>query len=283
IAVLAGLLGATIQTRTARRERAIAQRRFNDVRQLANRLFDIDLRVRELPGGSKTRQLIVDTSLDYLGRLSADARSDPDLALDLGAAYMRVGRVQGVSISTNLGQSANAEKNLQIAERLIASVLAAQPSNRTAFLRAAQIAHDRMILAGERRPSSGALPLARLAEQWLDKYLRTGPVEEAEKDQAVMVGTNVASRYMKENLFDEGLRLCRRMIDVGWATNQPNRVGAAEIIVARGLHRTGDLEGALAAARDAVRLLDPAPGDQRVGRSLAFGMALLEEGNILGD
>jgi hypothetical protein len=51
------------------RERAVAQKRFNEVRQLSNKLFDIDRQVLGLPGNSKARQLIVDTSLEYLRHL----------------------------------------------------------------------------------------------------------------------------------------------------------------------------------------------------------------------
>ena len=69
VASVAGLVGTTIQACTANRERIIAQRRFNDVRQLSSKLFDIDARVRRLPGAADTRRFIVDTSLDYLRRL----------------------------------------------------------------------------------------------------------------------------------------------------------------------------------------------------------------------
>src|SRR6185312_3200298 len=100
----------------ANRERNIAQQRFMDVRQLANKLFDIDSQIRQLSGSSKTRQLIVDTSLGYLRRLSADARHDPDLAVEVANAYMRVARVQGVPVSSNLGQMDQAERNLRIAD-----------------------------------------------------------------------------------------------------------------------------------------------------------------------
>ncbi len=57
-----------------------------------------------MPGSTRTRQLIVDTSLEYLRRLSADVRGDPGLALELGYAYMQVARVQGVSTGRNLGR-----------------------------------------------------------------------------------------------------------------------------------------------------------------------------------
>src|SRR5262249_55231027 len=137
--------GAGLGLYVANRERAIAQRRFLEVRQIANKLFDIDAQASQLPGSTKTRQLIVDTSLDYLRRLSTDVHRDPGLALELGQAYLKVARVQGVSSERNLGQMDQADQNLRIADQLVQSVLAAQPENRTAFLRSAQISHDRMI------------------------------------------------------------------------------------------------------------------------------------------
>jgi serine/threonine protein kinase len=266
----------------ANRERAVAQERFNEVRQLSNKLFDIDKQVLSLPGSSKVRQLIVDTSLDYLRRLAVSARSDPDLALDVGTAYMRVGRVQGVPISANLGQAENAEQNLRIAEESIRSVLKAQPANRTAFLRAAQIAHDRMILAQARHPDTEALSLARQSEEWLEKYLSTGEVDEAEKNQVVLAAMNVANWYIHEDLADPGLRLLRRTIEIARNTNQPRQAGAAHIVMARALRRSGDLEGALAAIRDAVRLLEQQAGDQSTGPALSYALALKTQGDILG-
>jgi hypothetical protein len=100
------LAGLSVGLYIANHERAVAQRRFLEVRQLANKLFDIDTAVRRAPGTTKARQLIVDTSLEYLRRLAADARGDPELALEIGSAYMRVARVQGVPMQTsNLGQT----------------------------------------------------------------------------------------------------------------------------------------------------------------------------------
>ena len=263
VASVAGVVGTTIQARTANRERIIAQRRFNDVRQLSSKLFDIDARVRRLPGAADTRRFIVDTSLDYLRRLENDIQDDPDLALEIGTAYMRVGRVQGVPISPNLGQTENAEQNLRIAERLVGSVLTRLPANRMAFLRAAQIAHDRMVLAESRRPDTEALPLAFESEKWLEKYLNTGPVDETEKNQVVVVGMNVANWYIRKERMDDGLRLIRRTIEIAKATSQLGQAGAAQIVVARALRSAGDLEGALAAIREGVSLMDPdGPQDQ---------------------
>src|SRR5262249_4719060 len=100
-AVTLAIAGLSTGLSIAIREQAIAQRRFADVRQLSNKLLDIDLEARKVAGNTKTRQLIVNTSLEYLRRISADAHGDPDLVLELGNAYMRVARVQGVPISSN--------------------------------------------------------------------------------------------------------------------------------------------------------------------------------------
>jgi serine/threonine protein kinase/tetratricopeptide (TPR) repeat protein len=278
IATIGGLVGTMIQARTANRQRLIAQKRFNDVRQLSTRLFDIDARVSRLPGNSDTREFIVDTSLNYLRRLADEVHDDPDLALEVGTAYLRVGRVQGVPINSNLGQVEKAEQNLRIAERLIASVLEAQPGNHIALLRAAQIAHDRMVLAEDRRPDTEALPLAYESAKWLDKYLSTGPIDETEKNQVAIIGMNVANWYFRKDRADDGMRLIRKTIEIEKATNQPGQQGSAQMIVARALRRAGDLEGALAAIREGMSLFSP---NQPAGSS--YRSALATEAAILGE
>jgi len=277
-ALLGGAVGTWVQARVANRERAIAQRRFNDVRELANRLFLIDRQVLAFPGNTRVRQLIVNTALEYLNRLLEDARLDPNLALDIATAYMRVGRVQGVPIATNLGQPEEAEKNLRIAEQLIASVLRAQPGNHMAYLRAAQIAHDRMVLAEDRRPDTEALPLARQSEAWLEKYLATGKIDEIEKQQVVIAGMNVAYWYGRQDLMDDSLRLIRRTIEIARAINLPAQAAAAQINLARALRGLGDFEGALSAATEAVRGLD----ESNAAMLITFELALETKGDILG-
>jgi hypothetical protein len=164
-----------------------------DVRQLASRPGRRCSRA--LPGSSKTRQFIVNTALEYLQRLTADAAGDPELALEVGTAYMRVARVQGVPISANLGQLEQSDQTLQKAEAIIESLLVSQPANRTAIFRSAQIAHDRMILAGLRRPEDEAMKFARRSTERLDQYLRTGRVDPADAQQFLVTYQNVARRY----------------------------------------------------------------------------------------
>ena len=95
----------------ANRERTLAQRRFAEVRRLTNKLFDIDAEVRQLPGSTKVRQLIVDTSLEYLRRLMVDAQNDPGLGLEVASAYMSVAQVEGLTTGPNLGQLDDAQRD----------------------------------------------------------------------------------------------------------------------------------------------------------------------------
>jgi tetratricopeptide (TPR) repeat protein len=271
----------------ANHERVIANRRFLEVRQLANKLFDIDAQVAQLPGGSKTRQLIVDTSLEYLRRLTADVRMDPDLALEVGTAYMRVARVQGINISANLGQTDQAEQNELKAQALIDSVLASQPANRTALLRSAQIAHDRMVLAGDRHRDDDALKFAQKSGQRLEQYLSTGNLDaksdHLEAQQVIITHINVANRYMRADQLDEAIRICRRAIQIAQATNWPAQAGATLMIVALAHRARGDLDEALQAIRESVRMLEPPVADKTLGRMLVFDLALIREGQILGE
>ncbi len=92
--------GIAITTQEAR----IAQKRFNDVRSLANSLiFDIHDSVRDLPGSTPARRIIVERALQYLNQLSSESAGDLGLQRELAAAYERVGSVQGDYLENNLG------------------------------------------------------------------------------------------------------------------------------------------------------------------------------------
>jgi serine/threonine protein kinase len=265
----------------ANRERAIAQRRFMEVRQLANKLFDIDVLARELPGSTKTRQLIVDTSLDYLRRLAADVRGDHELALEVGNAYMRVARVQGLPSSTNLGQMDQAEENLQIAERFIHSVLVSQPANRTALVRSAQISHDQMALARFRGQHDEALAFARKSAAQLAKFPAKG-IDRSEAPAVLFTYLNVADQHMLGQQFDDALRLCSRAIEIARSFNSRSYLGDFLSVRARVFQAQGDLDQALRDIDESVKLLDPGPGNTEQGRTLNFILVLIYQSRILG-
>ena len=128
LTLLAGLATTLWQAHLARTERVRAEQRFNDVRALANSLlFEIDDAIRELPGSTPTRRLLVDRALRYLDSLSAEAGNTPALLRELASAYERVGEVQGHYPTDNLGDTGGTLRSYQRAlqiRRQLAQTLA---------------------------------------------------------------------------------------------------------------------------------------------------------------
>src|SRR5262245_53176074 len=104
LAVAAGIVVTVREARRARLAEASAKRRFDDVRALANSfLFELHDEIRDLPGSTKARSLLVRHALDYLDRLSRESTGDRTLRRELADAYLRVGDVQGNPYQANLG------------------------------------------------------------------------------------------------------------------------------------------------------------------------------------
>jgi len=277
---MAGLSGGVA---VANHQREVAQRRFAEVRQLANKLFDIDGAIRQTPGTTKARELIVSTSLQYLQRLAQDVQGDIDLAFELGNAYLSVARVQGVPIGPNLGHPDQADGSLQIAERLMTGVLQSRPDHLPALSRSARIAHDRMIIAALRSRHEDVLRFGRRAEELLSSYEHSGKVDRQEIDELVRAYINIGNCYTGENRWDDAIRLSGHAKELAVAAGLLYRAGAAETIVSKALHGSGRLEEALQASREAVRLLEPTAGITKSAQTLALAAALVREGEILGD
>jgi non-specific serine/threonine protein kinase/serine/threonine-protein kinase len=111
-AVLAGTAVAVQQAGVARRERANAERRFNEVRQVASSfLFEFHDAIAELPGALRARQLVVKRAAEYLDRLSREAQGDAVLERELATAYQRLGEIEGGGGVSSLGDLAGAERH----------------------------------------------------------------------------------------------------------------------------------------------------------------------------
>ncbi len=123
---------AVVQARAAERERQRAERRFADVRRLANSfLFEFHDAIQDLPGSIAARELVVRKALEYLDGLAAesgdhpgDPAADRGLLAELAQAYQRVGDVQGMPYRASLGHTEDAlrsyEKALALRRRLLA-------------------------------------------------------------------------------------------------------------------------------------------------------------------
>ena len=113
----------------ARTQEQIADRRFEDVRRLANSLFDIHDLLRSAAGATAVRQLVTSRGLQYLRALDAESSSDASLQREIAAAYEKVGDVQGDPEGPNLGQSQNAVNSYRTALRIYEGLIALRSSD----------------------------------------------------------------------------------------------------------------------------------------------------------
>jgi len=106
------------QARTARLQRDLADRRFEEVRKLANSLlFEIHDAIAPLPGTTPARRLLLNKSIEYLTNLSNEPNNDTALQTQLAATWVRVGNLQGNPNFPHLGDPAGAQQSYQNALR----------------------------------------------------------------------------------------------------------------------------------------------------------------------
>ena len=135
--LLGGITATTIETRRARSQEAVAQaekaraeRRFNDVRRLANSvLFDYHDAIKSLPGATKVRERLAKDALSYLDSLASDAHDDPALQRELAAAYERVGDVRGGDTNGNFNDVSGAAESYTKALRIREALVARSPGD----------------------------------------------------------------------------------------------------------------------------------------------------------
>jgi serine/threonine protein kinase/tetratricopeptide (TPR) repeat protein len=119
-AILAALGVAIWQRQIAVDAQQQSDRRFREVRQLANALiFKIHDSVAKLPGSTPVRQQIVDEALGYLERLERESAGDEALIVELGGGYRQIGSILGDPSFPNLGDSQRALAQLTKARNLI--------------------------------------------------------------------------------------------------------------------------------------------------------------------
>ena len=117
------------QAQIAQEQSAIAEQRFNDIRQLTSSLmFELHDEIATLPGATSARILIVERASEYLATLVANENADNDLKTEVAAAFRVVGNVQGNPTNPNLGKHSDALISYNRTLELISSVLEEEPN-----------------------------------------------------------------------------------------------------------------------------------------------------------
>jgi tetratricopeptide (TPR) repeat protein/tRNA A-37 threonylcarbamoyl transferase component Bud32 len=138
LSLIGGIVATSWQAHRARTQEAIAlvekaraERRFNEVRQLARSvIFDYHDAIKDLSGATVIRERLVKDGLAYLDSLAREAGGDPELQRELAAAYDRVGDVSGeIYAAASLGDFAGARESYIKALRIREALVAAAPGD----------------------------------------------------------------------------------------------------------------------------------------------------------
>jgi non-specific serine/threonine protein kinase/serine/threonine-protein kinase len=128
--LVAGLLITLHEAQVARSNELRAERRFDEVRSLANSLvFEIHDSIRQLPGATKARQMLVKRAQEYLERLSAEASTNVALLRELAETYEKLAAIQGDFTNSNVGDVTAALQSYRKSAALLESAAALEPAN----------------------------------------------------------------------------------------------------------------------------------------------------------
>jgi non-specific serine/threonine protein kinase/serine/threonine-protein kinase len=115
-----------------------AERQFEALRKLTNSmLFEFYNSIEKLPGSTGARMLVVRRAQEYLEQMAAEARGNPAVLRDLGAAYERIGQILAGSRNAHLGGPGSFQQARQLFEKALAirrGLAAANPADRAVQL-----------------------------------------------------------------------------------------------------------------------------------------------------
>lgn len=188
ITLFGGLAATMYQARIARSERAKAENRFNDVRQLANSfVFEINDEIEKSP--IKARSLLVERAVQYLDRLAAESDGDDSLTTELAAAYEKIGDVQAELFKPNLGNAGAALESQNKALQLRSGLLDKSPDD-----------VQRLIdVAGSQIKVGDILTVTGDISGAADSYRRAVEISEkaAANDPDIKVRNQLSSSYLR--------------------------------------------------------------------------------------
>jgi tetratricopeptide (TPR) repeat protein len=290
VAFVVLLIGSTIlvawQAHVARVQRAVAERRFSDVRSLANWLvFDFHDRIEKLHGATEARQLLIQRALQYLDGLSHESAGDPGLQRELAQSYLKLGDVLGYPNDANLGDRKGAldsyGKALAILDGLAPS-RAGTPAATPDVLRNIATVHQRigeMLLKGGN--TSEAFDQVMTGQKILEELVRSGRIDRSTRSDLAISYSKVGQSYESRGETTEALAQYKSAMELFQALHREapddpqasrnvtvahSKLGDMDLAV-------GHLEDALANYRSSVeireRLVAENPNNREAARDLA--------------
>jgi non-specific serine/threonine protein kinase/serine/threonine-protein kinase len=262
LSLIGGTVATAWQAHNADLQKQRAERRFNDVRRLANSfLFEFHDAIADLPGSTKARELVVRRAIEYLDSLSSELANDPWLTRELAAAYEKFGDVQGLPDAANLGDVAGSLRSHQRALELRQALVQANPTD-TALQRELATTHDHVAnLFGEQDDSKAAVEHARTALAIREAVVAQKPDGIPERN-SLAIGHQSMSNLMSglgdfPAALEEATRAAREFEALLALNPSPNAQRNAAIgykYLGGQLERSGDRAAAVANYRKAIAL-----------------------------
>ena len=177
LALMGGTAATAYQAREARAAQERAERRFADVRKLANALlFDYHDAIRDLRGARPVRERMVRDALGYLDGLASETGEDPSLQRELAGAYLRIGDLQGGEPSS-LGDTEGAAGSYAKALGMLEGLLLADGGNERLRRETARAAMALGRVVWARGDLGAGLAHARRARALLDPLVAAAPAD----------------------------------------------------------------------------------------------------------
>jgi non-specific serine/threonine protein kinase/serine/threonine-protein kinase len=272
LSLVGGILATSWQARAAKRheevavrERGKAERRFNEVRELANKvLFEYHEAIRNLPGSTPVREKLLADARQYLDNLAAEAAGDATLQSELATAYEQLASLQGGLADPNLGRTEVAIEIWQKARQMREALLAADASNLDNRSRLATCYGALGALFAEQGDSEATLDNYRKGLETLEALVAEAPESKLYLYQLATGYSNFGailtefgdSKGAGENV-DKAVNMFETLLQTSPGHKNVRRsLSACYWGIGNALMETGDLVGALENNRKAIVLIE---------------------------
>ncbi len=295
LSLLGGLVATVRQARIAEANRARAERRFGEVRKLANAvLFKYHDGIAKLPGSTAVRETMLNDALEYLDNLAHDSAGDISLMRELATAYEKVGHVQaGVNIGS-IGDTAGALKSYQKELAIREQITSLQPASLEDRRRLASAYIEVGMTVGNTGNDKARLEMFGKAFAMYQAVAETDPTNIKYRGDLARGYWHLAdaseSLDEKINNFRKSATIYQDLA-VANPTEYRRSAALAYKYLSTSLKKTGDLKGALDFARQALAIdeqraaSDPADTEAKLDLSYSqsqVGFALLSGSDFPG-
>ncbi|MBL8173560.1 MAG: protein kinase [Bryobacterales bacterium] len=281
--LIIGIAVAGWEAHVARQERAKAQRRFDEVRRVANSfLFEVHDAMAPLSGTTPARRLVVRKAMEFFDSLAKESGGDATLQQELAVAYHRLGDLQGNPNVPNLGDTSGALNNYKKAMQIRESLLDAAPRDpelRRELGLSFEAVADLFVTTGN---TEAALDHYQKARAIFESLHQENPSSRPIQSLLAKSYHNVVGQLAQNGETARAMEFSRKAMKISedlLAQEPDNAAARRNLSVAYSrfagvLHRMGDVNGAIQNYQKALdiqgELLEQSPENAQIRREISL-------------